>query len=100
MSDTYVGSPLFSESGERVGVVTDVIFHPTDMEPEWVTVKPGMLHREHLVPVSSIDRREDVLVTTVEADLIKHGPPAGAHVRPTSVERQKLIAHYGLSADA
>lgn len=96
MSDTYVGFPLFSQSGEKIGVVTDVIFRPTDMQPEWVTVKPGKLRREHLVPVAAIDRRDDILVTPVEADRIKHGPSAGRHVRPSSIERRELIAHYGL----
>lgn len=96
MPETYVGFPLYSEAGEKIGVVTDVIFHPTDLQPEWVTVKPGMLRKEHLVPVAAIDKREDILVTPVEAELIKHGPSAGRHVRPTAVERRELIAHYGL----
>ena len=99
MSETYVGFPLFSESGEKIGVVTDVIFHPTDLQPEWVTVKPGVLRREHLVPVTAIDKREDILVTPVDPELIKHGPSAGRHVRPTAVERRELIAHYGLPLD-
>lgn len=100
MAETYVGFPLFSESGEKIGVVTDVIFHPTDMQPEWVTVKSGMLRREHLVPVAAIDKRADILVTPVAPDLIKHGPSAGHHVRPTAVERRELIAHYGLPPTA
>ena len=100
MTETYVGLPLFSESGERVGVITDVILRPSDMEPEWVTVKPGMLHREHLVPVVTIDKRSDVLVTNVDAGLIKHAPAVRSHVRPTSVERRSLIAHYGMASGA
>jgi uncharacterized protein YrrD len=99
VSDTYVGCSLYSESGELIGRVTDVIFHPTDLQPEWITVKPGALHREHLVPVAAVDRREDVLVTNVDAALIKHGPVAKKHIRPTSLEREQLISHYGLPSD-
>jgi PRC-barrel domain len=92
----YVGSKLHSNLGEDLGTITDVIHSPTDLEPEWITVKKGILSREHLVPFSEIVEREGMLTTTINADLIKHSPVVHEHVPPTRQEAHQVRASLGL----
>ena len=94
---TYTGKTLHSFSGKEIGTITDVIATETDSAPAWVTVKVGLLRREHLVPVSTIDDQSGVLTTTLEEDLIKHAPVVHNHVTPTAIELETLRAHFGLS---
>lgn len=93
---TYTGKTLHSFQGKEIGTITDVIATETDSAPAWVTVKVGLLRREHLVPVSTIDEQAGLLTTTLDEDLIKHAPVVHNHVSPSSTELEMLRAHFGL----
>jgi hypothetical protein len=92
----YVGSKLHNTLGEEIGTVTDVIYRPIDLEPEWVTVKKGLLGHEHLLPVSALTERVGMLMTTVSSDLIKHSPVVNEHITPTKDEAHEVLAALGL----
>jgi uncharacterized protein YrrD len=96
MTTTYVGRPLTSASGDRIGKITDVISDPNGFEPEWLTVKTGVLRREHLVPIVAVEERGGDVVTTLDAEVIKHAPVSPDHTRPSDAERRALYEHFGL----
>jgi hypothetical protein len=96
MTTTYVGRPLTTASGDKIGKITDVISDANGFEPEWLTVKTGVLGREHLVPIDAVDERGDKVVTTLPADAIKHAPVSRDHTRPSETERRALYQHFGM----
>jgi hypothetical protein len=93
---TYVGKTLYTFTGKQIGKVTDVLCRSTDLEPEWVAVKSGLLGREHLVPASAIAERDGALMTQLDDAIVKHSPVLHEHVQPTASEREKLRQHFGL----
>jgi hypothetical protein len=96
---TIVGKTLYTFSGKQIGKVTDVLRRSTDLEPEWIAVKSGLLGREHLVPASAVAERDGALLTELDDSIVKHAPVLKEHVEPIGAEREKLRAHYfGLEA--
>jgi hypothetical protein len=96
MTTTYVGRPLTSTSGDKIGKITDVISDPNGFEPEWLTVKSGVLRREYLVPIDAVEERGDMVVTQLDADVIKNAPVSTDHTRPSDAERRALYEHFGM----
>jgi len=96
MTTTYVGRPLTNTAGDKIGKITDVISDPNGFEPEWLTVKTGVLRREHLVPIDAVQERGNEVVTTLDADAIKNAPVTTDHIRPSDAERRALYQHFGL----
>jgi hypothetical protein len=92
----YVGQPLYGYSGRHLGTVTDVMPDPIRLTPEWVTVRRGLLRREHLIPASAIDERDGVLVTLLDEEAVKHAPITHDHVPPTAEQSERIRAQFGL----
>ncbi len=94
----YVGQRLYGFSGRQLGTVTDVMSDPVRMTPQWITVRRGLLRREHLIPASAIDERDGVLVTLLDDATIRHAPVTHDHIPPTPVESERIRAQMGLPA--
>jgi len=99
MTTTYVDRTLFHISGSKIGTITDVIHRPNDLVAEWVTVRTGLLRREHLLPVSGVETVAGRLVTRIDPKLIAAAPVAREHLRPTVDKRLKLLRHYDMDLD-
>ena len=94
----YVGQPLYGYSGRHLGTVTDVMSDPIRMTPQWVTVRRGLLRREHLIPASAIDERDGVLVTLLDEDVVRQAPVTHDHIPPSAAESERIRAQLGLPA--
>ncbi len=94
----YVGQPLYGYSGRHLGTVTDVMSDPIRMTPQWVTVRRGLLRREHLIPASAIDERDGMLVTLLDEDVVRHAPVTHDHIPPSPAESERIRAQMGLPA--
>ncbi len=95
---TLTGRELFDRDGSRVGKVSDVLYASDLGEPLFVTVDPGLLRRERIVPFELVEERGDSLVAACTADDISTGPSARDHVLPDGEARQEIFRHYGLPA--
>ena len=99
MTEIFIGSTVHTTSGRQLGTITDVFPRPGDNETEWVTVRSsGLLAREHFVPVAAITRSGGgvLLVSDVDADLIKHTRVPRDRVGPDDDESRELYRHYGI----
>ena len=86
-------------SGRQLGTITDVFPHPGGDESEWVTVRSsGLLGREHFVPVAAITRSGGgtLLVSDVDADLIKRTKVRRDRVGPGDDESRQLYRYFGI----
>jgi uncharacterized protein YrrD len=94
----FRGHRVINEQGEKIGVVTDVIYDPQTNEPTWVVVDAGLLHADHYMPlVGSYRSVEGNLVASFDKATVKHAAKAPKdHVMTRELERE-LCAHYGLA---
>ncbi len=93
---TYVGQKLYGHSGRPIGTVTDVMADPSDLAPEWLAVRWGLLRRDHLIPADAVDEQGGILVTLLDEEIIKQAPVTHDHVPPTHSESEKLRAQFHL----
>lgn len=94
----FSGLEMLDETGQKVGTVSDVIYDdPTQIEPTWLVVKPGLLRGQHYVPAAGAYRTTDErLVSPYPAEQVLSAPKAGSeHVIGPEL-RQKLAEHYDL----
>jgi hypothetical protein len=97
MTTSYVNRRLFHSTGQKIGTITDVIHDPHDLEPEWLTVRVGVLRREYLVPVSQVETVAGRLVTGLDRTLVTGTPAIHDHFRPTPGQQSSVLRDYGLT---
>ena len=100
MDQTLMGQKLLSQDGAAIGKITDVISDPATLEPEWLTVKTGLVGGEHLVPVKAIDPNAEGVVVPFDKDHVKSAPTVDDHTAPSGREREQIYAHYEMDAPA
>ncbi len=93
-----VGTKVVDTHGNTVGKVADVFYDDRTLEPRWVAVKMGVLHRNQpLMPLAETYLSADGnLVVPFTADTIKHAPPAHG-LPPTHTEASEVARHYGIA---
>jgi uncharacterized protein (TIGR02271 family) len=95
--DQIIGMDVVDSSGSKVGSASQVYLDDQTGQPEWVTVKTGMLGtKETLVPLSAADMSGSQLRVPYDKDKIKGAPnqdPDG-HLSPE--EEQELYRYYGM----
>lgn len=94
----FIDQKLFTEQGEEIGKIRDVINRPSDLEPEWLVVKTAMFGGEHLVPIVSVSQRGVSLTVPFDKKTVKASPSISAHVPPLTEQAQATYMHYGLTA--
>jgi hypothetical protein len=100
MDQTLMGQKLLSQDGTPIGKITDVISDPATLEPEWLTVKTGLVGGEHLVPVKAIDPGAEGIVVPFDKDEVKSAPTVSDHTAPSGREREEIYEHYQMEAPA
>jgi sporulation protein YlmC with PRC-barrel domain len=90
---------LLDEHGNRVGMVTDVIYDDETQAPRFLVVKPGRFRPERYVPTARTYRSDRGQVV-VECDrrVVQTAPKArGAHQEALDHHlRHEIEAHYGV----
>ncbi|RRO15393.1 PRC-barrel domain containing protein [Saccharopolyspora rhizosphaerae] len=93
-----IGTPVYDSSGNRVGRVGNVYVDDHTDQPEWVTVRIGLLGwRETFVPLDGATTAENRLELPVSRDQVRNAPRVEAEGgRLTDAEGRDLYAYYGL----
>lgn len=97
---TFVGRHLFSDAGDEIGKVEDVIANPRIVQPEWLVVKTGgrLRAKNHLVPVAAVTERGESLVVPFDRETVASSPVSDANVAPPRAVAEETYRHYHLEA--
>ncbi|GAA0511947.1 hypothetical protein GCM10011581_02200 [Saccharopolyspora subtropica] len=97
-----IGTPVFDRNGDRIGRVGNVYVDDTTLQPEWITVRIGLLGiRETFVPLNGATTGENRLDLGVTKDLVKNAPRVEAeHGHLSDEEGRNLYHYYGLDQSA
>jgi sporulation protein YlmC with PRC-barrel domain len=93
------GKMLVDREGERIGKLQDVYVDVENDEPQFATVKEGLIGR-HLtfVPLSGITLGPDDLQVTVTKEQVKSAPNIELHGEELSqADESPLYHHYELN---
>jgi len=93
----WQGRDLVDRDGERIGRLEDVYYDVETEEPQFGTVKEGLIAR-HLtfVPLGGATIGPDNLQVTVTKDQIKHAPSIGLN-DPSPIDEPNLYHYYQLN---
>jgi sporulation protein YlmC with PRC-barrel domain len=93
-----IGTPVFDRDGDRIGRVGNVYVDDETHQPEWVTVRLGLLGiRETFVPLDGAEVAENELTVSVPKDVVKNAPRVEAeHGHLSDEEGRDLYRYYGL----
>ncbi|MGH3630428.1 MAG: PRC-barrel domain-containing protein [Sciscionella sp.] len=95
-----IGNEVMDTLGETIGTVDSVYPAEQSSEPEWVTVKTGLFHRnESVVPLQGAEQHEDLVHVAVERDAVKDAPTVDAEHGLSPTETTELEQHYELGTD-
>lgn len=97
ITTTYTGHELLDSTGEKIGVVDDVIFDVETQEPRWALVKRGLLHpRPSAVPLDFGYRTpEGAIVVPYDKHLVATAPKVARDHVMTEDDERVLRVHYG-----
>jgi sporulation protein YlmC with PRC-barrel domain len=86
---------VIDPKGTKIGKVTDVIFDSSDLEPDWLVVRPGLFKGEHYVPVEgALTEGDQFIVVPYEIETVTSSPKASRDHTMSSVARSVLRDHY------
>ncbi|GAA4851739.1 PRC-barrel domain-containing protein [Saccharopolyspora rosea] len=96
-----IGTTVVDNEGNRIGRVGNVYVDDDTHQPEWVTVRIGLLGvREMFVPLVGASTAEDRLRVEVSKERVKNAPRVEAeHGHLSDSEGRDLYRYYGLEAD-
>lgn len=89
------GRMLVDRDGEKIGKLEDVYVDVETDEPQFATVKEGLISR-HLtfVPLGGIKVGPDELQVTVSKDQVKNAPNIELHGEELSQADESALYHY------
>lgn len=95
--------PVHDADGQKIGEAKHVFFDDATGQPEWVSVKTGMLGtNENFVPIHDASMVEDHLEVPYRKDQVKDAPhvdvDGGGHLSES--EEHRLYDYYGIDWDA
>ena len=95
----HIGAKVVDSRGHAVGKVANVFYDDQTLQPRWVAVNLGLLHRhDPLVPLKEAYFSDTGhLVVPFTEDTIKHAPPA-QNVAPSRTEAEEVAYHYGIES--
>jgi hypothetical protein len=93
----HMGAKVIDSRGHPVGKVANVFYDDRTLEPQWVAVNLGLLHRRSpLVPLEqSYFSDNGNLVVAFTEETIKDAPTAH-ETAPTTREAEDVAHHYGI----
>lgn len=93
-----IGTPVFDKDGNRVGRVGNVYVDDDTNQPEWVTVRVGLLGmKETFVPLDGAKAEENRLELGVAKERVRNAPQIDAENGHLSdSEGHDLYRYYGL----
>lgn len=97
-----IGVAVFDPEGNRLGRVGNVYIDDETRQPEWITVRSGMLAlRETFVPLNGAETTEDRIDVQVTRAEVRSAPRVTVERGHLSdADGRELCAHYGLLPDS
>jgi uncharacterized protein (TIGR02271 family) len=91
------GRDLIDRDGDKIGSISDVYLDDETGQPEWLTVKTGLLGtRESFVPTAEARAEGDTVRVPYEKSQVKDAPNVDADGALSQEEEARLYRHYGL----
>jgi uncharacterized protein (TIGR02271 family) len=97
--DRVIGADVYDADGDKIGTASEVFLDDSSGNPEWVTVKTGMIGtKETFVPIRDADLTNDGLRVPVSKAAVKDAPKIDTDGHLSPQEEEELYRHYGLGA--
>ncbi|MBE9373986.1 PRC-barrel domain-containing protein [Saccharopolyspora sp. HNM0983] len=93
-----IGTPVFDRNGDRIGTVGNVYLDDATEQPEWVTVRMGLLGtKETFVPLDGASAERERLQVGVSRSRVRDAPRIAAeHGHLSEQEGRDLYHYYGV----
>lgn len=102
-TDTYegwIGRTAVDRGGDKIGTITDIYYDDATNQPEWITVKTGLLGtRSSFVPLHGAESDGEHLRLPFEKAQVKDAPSIDANGSLTPEEERTLYDYYGRGTD-
>jgi uncharacterized protein (TIGR02271 family) len=94
----WEGRTMVDPAGGKIGTIANIYLDDDTGQPEWVTVKGGLLgNKQNFVPLAEAQAAGDNVQVPYDKDRIKNAPGMRAHGRLSQEEEAELYRYYGLS---
>lgn len=94
---SWRGHELIDRDGERIGKIEEVFRDRHSEEPEWVTVKSGLLGKTHfIVPIREATSQGDIVRVPYDKEQVEGSPEVDPDSELSDSEERELYAHYGI----
>jgi uncharacterized protein (TIGR02271 family) len=96
--ETWKGRTAVDADGDKIGSIEDVYLDRQSGEPEWLTVKTGLLGtRTSFVPIRDVEASGDGVRVAHAKDTVKDAPNVDPDGELSPEEERRLYEHYGRS---
>ncbi|WP_007027064.1 DUF2382 domain-containing protein [Saccharomonospora iraqiensis] len=97
--EELVDSSVLDSQGRKIGKVGTVYLSDETRNPEWVTVRTGMLgHKESFVPLQGSHMENDGIHVQVSKDQVSNAPSTDTDSDLSGEESAELYRHYDMPA--
>ncbi|WP_019807370.1 PRC-barrel domain-containing protein, partial [Saccharomonospora halophila] len=97
--EELVDSSVLDAQGRKIGKVGTVYLSDETRNPEWVTVRTGMLgHKESFVPLQGAYMENDGIHVQVSKDQVSNAPSTDTDSDLSGEESAELYRHYDMPA--
>jgi uncharacterized protein (TIGR02271 family) len=93
----WQGRTMVDPAGAKIGTIADIYLDDDTGQPEWATVKTGLLGgRQSFVPLAEAELVGDSVRVPYDKDRVKSAPAIPAEGQLSQDEEATLYRHYGL----
>jgi hypothetical protein len=92
-----VGAQMVGRDGEGIGSVERVLSSESTGRPAWVTVRMGVMRREHVIPLEGSQSDAHSIHVPYTQDMVKNSPKLDFDDRLTTEDVRVLAQYYGTS---
>jgi uncharacterized protein (TIGR02271 family) len=94
---TLTGATVRGQAGEKIGKVAQVYLDDQTGQPEWVTVRTGLLGaKESFVPLAAARMEGDQLVVDASKDQVSGAPQVDEDGHLSEQQEAELYRYYGI----
>jgi stress response protein YsnF len=99
-SKQIIGTQMVGRDGEEIGAVERVFSKDSTGEPAWVTVRTGVMRREHVIPLEGSQSNADSIHVPFTQDMVKNSPKLEFDDHLSTDDIKVLSQYYGTTAQA
>jgi stress response protein YsnF len=92
------GAQMVGRDGEAIGPVERVLSSEATGRPAWVTVRMGVMRKEHVIPLEGSQSDAHSIHIPYTQDMVKNSPKLDFGDRLTADDVNTLAQYYGTSA--